>query len=263
MKKAVTVLILLIAIPALISCKLIKIEVSEKRNPSPQVLRLDKNVEVIATGATKISKSDFFPSSFQIKWNGKLFYFDPIAISDTHKVDYIFISHAHLDHFSIRDIKRIAKPEAFIFCPKKVSKRLRDTDYHIKEVKPGYVFDLDAHIKIEAIEAYNLKPALLWLKAHPKSKQNVGYILNIKGVRIYHAGDTEYIPEMEGLRNISLALVPIGGDNLTMDVKDASRMVNRLKPAYVVPMHYEMNKRNDLEQFVKSIDKNIQVRILE
>ena len=96
-----------------------------------------------------------------------------------------------------------------------------------EKLKPGDSFYLDDNLKVEAVEAYNLKSALLWLKAHPKSKQNVGYVLNIDSIRIYHTGDTDYIPEMENIRDINLILVPIGGDNLTMNVDDAARLVNQ------------------------------------
>ena len=245
------------------SCSLFKIDVSEKRNPVPQFILLDNHIEVSSTGITRISKSDFFPSSFKIKENGKIIYIDPLAVSDTDKADYIFITHAHLDHFSIKDIKKIAESETLIICPKRVAKRLRKNVYKIREVKPGDFLDLDDNIKIKAIEAYNLKPALLWFKAHPVSKQNVGYVFNLDSVRIYHAGDTDYIPEMGSITDISLALIPIGGDNLTMNVEDASKLINQIKPGYAVPMHYDVKERNELAGFRNLVDKTIDVKVLE
>ncbi|NIP38770.1 MAG: MBL fold metallo-hydrolase, partial [Candidatus Dadabacteria bacterium] len=52
--------------------------------------------------------------------------------------------------------------------------------------------------------AYNLsaKPY------HPKSKSWVGYILDLGGTRIYHAGDTDDIPEMKKLK-VDIAFLPI------------------------------------------------------
>jgi len=245
------------------SCDLIKVDISEKRNPVPQFILLDNHIEVSSTGITRISKSDFFPSSFKIKGNGKLFYIDPLAISESDKADYIFITHAHPDHFSIKDIKKIVKSETLIICSKKVAKRLGRNDYKIIKAKPGDFVYLDTNIKVEAVEAYNLKPALLWLRAHPKSKQNVGYVFTVDSVRIYHAGDTDFTPEMLSIKDISLALVPIGDDNLTMNVEDASDFINQKRPDYVVPMHYDMKERNDLEKFRSLVDKKIQVKVLE
>ena len=245
------------------SCKFIKIEISDKRNPTPRILLLNKHIEVSPTGITRISKSDFFPSSIRIKDDHRLIYIDPLAISDTNKADFIFITHAHLDHFSVKDIKKISKPETLIICPKSVAKKLGDYNFKIREVKPGNSFYLDNNLKVEAVDAYNLKPALLWFKAHPKSKQNVGYVLNVDSVRIYHTGDTDNIPEMENIREINLILLPIGGDNLTMNVEDAARLVNQLKPEICFPMHYEIKERSNVDRFISLIDKSIKVRVLE
>jgi len=247
----------------MVSCKLFKIEVSDKRNTVPHIILLDNHIEITSTGTTRISKSDFFPSGIRIKDDCRIIYIDPLAIGDTNKADYIFITHAHLDHFSLKDIKKIAKPETLIICPKKVAKKLNKYDYNLKLVKPGDLIDLDFNLKVEAVDAFNLHNAFLWLKAHPKSKQNVGYVFNIDTVRIYHTGDTDYIPEMENIRDIDLALVPIGGDNLTMNAEDAARLINQIKPQIAVPMHYEIEKSSNVDRFMNFIDKSIEVRILE
>ncbi len=245
------------------SCSLIEIDVSDKRNPNPQIILLNKQIEVSPTGITRISKSDFFPSSFRTKENGKLIYIDPLAVNILDLADYIFITHAHLDHFSIKDIKKISKPETVIICPKRVAKKLKNYNYKIREVKPGDSFCLDNTLKVEAVAAYNLKSALLWIKAHPKSKQNVGYVLNIDSVRIYHTGDTDYIPEMENIRDINLILVSIGGDNLTMNVEDAAWLVNQIKPEICFPMHYDIKDRSNVDRFINLIDKSTEVSVLE
>jgi L-ascorbate metabolism protein UlaG (beta-lactamase superfamily) len=245
------------------SCSLIEIDVSDKRIPTPRIILLNKHIEVSPTGITRISKSDFFPSSFRIKENGKLIYIDPLAVDIPDLADYILITHAHLDHFSIKDIKKISKAETLIICPIRVARKLRDYKYKIREVKPGDSFCLDNKLKVEAVAAYNLKSAFLWLKAHPKSKQNVGYVFNIDTVRIYHTGDTDYIPEMENIRDIDLTLVPIGGDNLTMNVEDAARLINQIKPQIALPMHYDIKERSNVDRFMNLIDKSIEVRVLE
>ena len=245
------------------SCKFIKIEISDKRNPTPQIILLNKHIEVSSTGITRISKSDFFPSGFRIKENNKLIYIDPLAVNNPDLADYIFITHPHPDHFSINDIEKISKPETVIICPKIVAKKLSDYNYKIREVKPGDSFYLDNKLKVEAVAAYNLKSAFLWLKAHPKSKQNVGYVFNIDTVRIYHTGDTDYIPEMENIRDIDLIMVPIGGDNLTMNAEDAARLVNQIKPKIALPMHYDIKERSNVDRFMNLADKIIEIRVLE
>ncbi|RKX46689.1 MAG: metal-dependent hydrolase [Thermotogae bacterium] len=66
-----------------------------------------------------------------------------------------------------------------------------------------------------------------------------GFLLETEGKKIYHAGDTGLTVEMQLLRSekIDLAFLPIGG-NYVMDVDDAVRAVEMIKPAKVVPMHY-------------------------
>jgi L-ascorbate metabolism protein UlaG (beta-lactamase superfamily) len=263
MNKGKIIFILFVSISWMVSCKLFKIEVSDKRNPEPQIILLDNQLEVSPTGAVRISKSDFFSSGIRIKSESNLIYIDPLAITDTDKADYIFITHGHPDHFSMRDIRKIAKPETLIICPKNVAKKLSRYDCKIREVKPGDLIDLDVKLEVEVVEAYNLHNAFLWLKAHPKSNLNAGYILNMNKVRIYHTGDTDYVPEMETIRDISLILVPVGGDNLTMAVEDAASLVNQIKPKFAVPMHYDMKERLDLERFRLLIDKSVEVRVLE
>ena len=242
---------------------MVKVSVSDKRNPVPQHFLLDKNIDVTTWGAIKVNKSDFFPSSFQIKSNGKVIFIDPVETNGTEKADYIFLTHAHPDHFSMKDISKLTKPETILICPKDLSRRLSKFNYNVKEVKPGDILELDNDLKCEAVAAYNTKPVFLWIKAHPKSKQNVGYILTLNNeARIYHAGDTDYIPEMEKVSNISLALVPVGGDNLTMNVEDAAKIINRIEPEIAVPMHYEVKKQEDLKKFESLVKKEVKVELL-
>ena len=66
-----------------------------------------------------------------------------------------------------------------------------------------------------------------------------GFLIHSEEMNIYHAGDTGLSIEMQLLEDeqIDLALLPIGG-NYTMDVKDALKAIDMIKPKMVVPMHY-------------------------
>lgn len=245
------------------SCTMVKVSVSDKRNPVPQTIEFDENLKITTWGAIKVNNSDFFPSSFQIVSAGKTIYIDPVETSTSEKADYIFITHAHPDHYSLKTIERIVKPETIFICSKEISKKLSKKGYTIRTVVPDDSIEMDG-INSEAVHAYNTKNVFLWIKAHPKPKQNVGYILTIgDDIRIYHAGDTDYIPEMEKIKDITIAMVPIGGDNLTMNIDEASKIVNRIRPKLVIPMHYELKNKADLTKFKSLVDKDITVTILE
>lgn len=67
-----------------------------------------------------------------------------------------------------------------------------------------------------------------------------GLLLKVDGKTIYHAGDTGLFSDMQliGEHGLDLALLPIG-DNYTMGPDDALRAVKFLRPATVIPIHYD------------------------
>jgi len=261
--KKISLSIIILILLIINGCTMVKVTVSEKRNPIVQQISISEKTILSTWGTIKVNKSHFFPSSFLLKTDDKLVYIDPVEITDTEKADYILLTHSHPDHFSLRDIKKILKPTTEIICSKGVFNKLKDIENEIIVVKPGDVLKLEG-FELETVAAYNTKSVFLWIKAHPKSKENVGFILTLhNGIRIYHAGDTDYIPELKNISNIHLALIPIGGDNLTMNEAEAAMIVNQIKPEKVVPMHYELKDRENLEKFKLLVDKAIQIIELE
>jgi len=67
----------------------------------------------------------------------------------------------------------------------------------------------------------------------------MGVVIEIDGLRLYHAGDTALFSDMLliGRRGLDVALVPIG-DNFTMGPDDAIEAVKLLQPRLVIPIHY-------------------------
>lgn len=68
----------------------------------------------------------------------------------------------------------------------------------------------------------------------------MGAVIEIGGVRVYHAGDTALFSDMSliGRRGLDVALLPIG-DNFTMGPDDAIEAVKLLQPKLVIPIHYD------------------------
>ncbi len=67
-----------------------------------------------------------------------------------------------------------------------------------------------------------------------------GLLITIdNGPTIYHAGDTSLFLDMQliGAHGIDLAMLPIG-DFYTMGIDDSIKAIEFLKPAVVIPMHY-------------------------
>ena len=81
-------------------------------------------------------------------------------------------------------------------------------------------------------------------------------------MKIYHTGDTDEVPEITNVKDITAALVPIDGDGLTMSTEQATDFINNMSPAIVIPMHYEISK-DKAKDFKQLVDADIDVRIMQ
>jgi len=195
-------------------------------------------------------------SGFKIT-DKKVIYIDPYNVPPDEKADIILITHGHSDHCSIEDIKELIKERTIIIITPDCQSKLSDIqgiDVHL--VKPGKKIGA-FEIIIEAVPAYNLNKNF-----HEKVNEWVGYIVNIAGKRIYHAGDTDFIPEMKKIKDIDVALLPVGG-KYTMDAKAAAEAANAINPKIAVPMHYGsiVGSEEDAKKFKELC--NCEVEIME
>ncbi len=197
-------------------------------------------------------------ASFYIKTNAGNVFIDPFKVNDTfsEKADLVLVTHDHFDHHSASDIGKVRKPDTKFIAANNCLKGERNL---IAVAKPGSSIDFKG-VKVTAVPAYNLRDERL--KFHPKSENWVGYIIETGGRRIYHAGDTDLIPEMGSLENIDVALLPCGG-TYTMSLDEAAKAADRIKPRTVVPMHYKMllgkEKSEELESNAKSLIGNARI----
>jgi L-ascorbate metabolism protein UlaG (beta-lactamase superfamily) len=182
-------------------------------------------------------------ASFQIKTDTKNIYIDPstkgtgLKKNDFQPADLILVTHGHQDHFDKDLLKNIRKLGSPIIAPPSVK----------KEIKKGVVWDLGpgehmnitpGDIHVWTTPAYNVKRFRSKGEPfHPKDL-GVGYIVRVDGVKIYHAGDTDFLPEMERIEEaeVDVALLPLG-DTYTMDITDATEAASVIKAKIVIPMH--------------------------
>lgn len=182
-------------------------------------------------------------ATFRIE-GSKVVYFDPWKLSDKEvgvKADIILITHDHYDHLSPDDVRKIQTKDTLIVTTADGAKKLSG---NVKTVAPGDTITVEG-VKIEAVPAYNLKKSY-----HPRANGWVGFVITLDGVRIYHAGDTDFVPEMKDLKNIDIALLPVGG-TYTMDAREAVEAANAINPKTAVPMHWGdiVGSRRDAEYF--------------
>lgn len=189
--------------------------------------------------------------------NSVVIYIDPFKVDDEEKADLILITHEHYDHCSREDIAKLMKDDTVIVTVADCQSKLNGSK-HVRLVGPGDSLDVKG-IKIEAVRAYNIgKPF------HPKENDWVGFVLEVDGKRIYHAGDTDLIPEMKDLRDIDIAFLPVSG-TYVMTAEEASNAALLIRPKVAVPMHYGVivGKRSDAERFKEICkEKGLCVEIL-
>ncbi len=198
-------------------------------------------------------------ASFRISSGNLVIYIDPYILDETPaKADLVLVTHEHFDHKDDMNIEAISKDDTVVVGPQSVTYAYVNSE----TVVPGDEVEIKG-VKIKTVPAYN--PAKPY---HPREKGHVGFILVINGVKIYHTGDTDFIPEMEALanENIDVALLPIGG-TYVMDEEQAARAANTIKPKYVVPMHYgkwrDIDLPGNVEKFRSMVSSEIQVVVLE
>lgn len=201
-------------------------------------------------------------AAFLITYKDTRYYLDPFKIRAKGPADVVLITHEHFDHLSVEDLKKIAKSDTQIVAPESCRENLRAFKMGvIKLVKPGESTNVK-NGRVEAIPAYNINkfraPGIVY---HPKEQAGVGYILEVGGLRIYHAGDTDFTPEMRSLK-VDVALVPVSG-TFVMTAEEAAYAVNAFKPKVAIPMHFGaiVGDKSDAETFKKLAE--VDVIILE
>src|SRR3989344_2734445 len=132
-------------------------------------------------------------AAFKIKTaDNKIIYIDPFQISEENeKADLLFITHAHYDHCSIEDIKKIIQPHTIVICPSDVQSKIAKAsdNVNIQIVHPEKNYTIQ-NISFTTTPAYTPKKTF-----HPQHNEWVGYIITIDKITLYHAGDTDFIPE--------------------------------------------------------------------
>ncbi|HXF36747.1 MAG TPA: MBL fold metallo-hydrolase [Actinomycetota bacterium] len=191
----------------------------------------------------------FKQSAFRWDGDGLTVYIDPWGVRDEDPpADVVFITHAHFDHFSMEDLERVRKEGTRFVAPHDVARELSGD---VTPVGPGDAVEVGG-VRAQAVPAYNVVPERL--DKHPKANRWVGYVLELAGATVYHAGDTDHAPELSEVR-AEVAFLPIGG-TFTMDPPEAGGLARAISPQLAVPMHYGfvVGEPADVERFREAAD---------
>ncbi len=219
----------------------------------------------------------FPPSWFQIKAREKIIYLDPAYLrtyftnypkkiefsrwpdlidrlpEELEKGDVILVTHHHKDHCKSVTVNRLRHADTLVVAPKRCVKELGKD---IKVIGSGEEITF-GDIKIKPVEAYNTEEGNSIRKVHHKG-YGVGYLITVEGKTIYHAGDTDFIPEMRELGAVDVALLPIGG-TFTMDIQEAVEAAITIKPKVVIPMH---RFKADPQEFKAKVEARADIKVV-
>ena len=199
-------------------------------------------------------------SAIRLEIDNKIIYIDPYSLtSNANDADLIFITHDHYDHFSIEDIKIVEKSNTIFIIPESMLENAIKSgikENRIIKIKPNQNYKYE-NLKIETIPAYNVNK-----KFHPKENNWVGYLIEYNNVVYYIAGDTDITNENKKVK-CDIAFVPIGG-TYTMNYKEAAKLINEIKPKFVVPIHYGkiVGTKQDALNFEKLLNEDIKCKIM-
>lgn len=182
-------------------------------------------------------------ASFKISGE-KLIYIDPWKLKGQDEADIVLISHSHYDHYSAEDLKMVSGAKTIVVTVAELKSKIGGD---VRIMAPGDKIDVEG-VGIEAVPAYNIDK-----KFHPKQNGWLGFVVEMGGGRLYYAGDTDAIPEMDDLTNIDVALMPVGG-TYTMTAEEAAKAADRFKPAVAVPYHWGdiVGSKSDADRFKES-----------
>ena len=219
----------------------------------------------------------FPPSWFQIKTNNAVIYVDPAYLRSYYnrypkkiefsrwpnpidglpeklkKADLILVTHHHKDHVKDVTVNRLRRKHTLVAGPKRCTQNLGKD---IRVVEPGEAFSF-LEIQIKVVDAYNTANGSSTRKVHRKGI-DVGYVISVDGKTLYHAGDTDFIPEMKNLGRVDVAMIPIGG-TFTMDLAEAVQAAVAIKPKVVIPMH---RSKADPQVFKTKVEKKSKIKVM-
>ncbi len=185
----------------------------------------------------------------------------PINIEDLKDITHIFVTHGHGDHLG--DTVHIAqKWDSKVICNFEIGNYLTkfNLDIHTMHIGGRVKFGFGKVKMTPALHGSGIYNGTeLIYGGNP-----CGFLIEIEGKKIYHSGDTGLTLDMKLLKDedVDIAFIPIGG-NYTMDIDDAVKAVEFIKPKAVVPMHYDTFPviEADPHEFEKKV-KDAEVKIL-
>lgn len=183
-------------------------------------------------------------------------YIDPWEVSGP-PADLILITHDHFDHCDPPTVQALAGPKTQIVTEAMSAAHLKEAgvEQRVTVMEPGDEIEVYG-INIKAWPAYNLNKDF-----HPRANKWLGFVVTLDQVSVYHAGDTDFIPEMTDLK-AQVALLPVSG-TYTMTAAEAVAAALAIEPEAAIPMHYGkiVGDEKMAEEFAAALAGRVTVEI--
>lgn len=255
MKKTILLLAAVTVASLTLGCKPAKQVKPTPVEPSSTISPLGYEVErFVSDGGKAVDITLIKHGTLAINFEDVSIHIDPVIqhgkttnyATDFPKADFILITHEHGDHLDAEAIKALTDENTRLIVNGKSYEKLGKGE----TIANGEILPLTDDITLEAVPAYNTTPGRE--NFHPKGSGN-GYLLNIDGLHIYIAGDTEDIPEMADLKDIDVALLPVN-QPYTMTVEQCVNAAKTIHPKVLIPYHFSQTDLSELPSLLPDID---------
>ena len=168
---------------------------------------------------------------FRLRGENVTVYLDPHGLSGNFPLedmaDIILLTSEHPRSFDPDSIRIVRNSNTTTLLPENITLQFRG-DARRVEAGDELVDDLCIKgISIEVVPSY---------MPDAPQEAGVGYIITIGGKRIYYAGFTGLIPEMQSI-SADIVMLPIGECN--MNDEQAAEAVAMISPQTFIPVYYE------------------------
>ncbi len=177
-----------------------------------------------------------------IETNEIRIYIDPYLLNSSfaaYPADIVLVTHPHGDHYDPDSLDIIETESTEFIFPSNMSAEC--ATYGATGVVPEETVMI-GDINITAFYMYTLDVVIgttLYPASHPIEANWTSFIITIDGFTIFHSGDSKNILEYYDLTGtIDLAFLPLGPGCQTMANYEVVQALERIQPAYFIPMHY-------------------------
>lgn len=224
----------------------------------------NRQADVVQTAPGELRIMPVFHGSVMLEFAGKVIHVDPWSqgdYTDLPQADLILITHSHADHMDRAMIDKLKKPTTIFLASPAVADTINCSCKEMEIIGNGEKKTV-LGIEIEAVPMYNIvQGAEPGKPFHHKGIGN-GYILNFGDTRVYFSGDTECIPEMKSLKNITIAFLAMNPPR-TMSTSEAAACAKEFRPKIVYPYHYRGQNVQEFADALKNTGIEVRLRKLE